>query len=213
MREHVAVAESTVVAEVASKLMTSSKARRRWTRRGMAGEDDAGAPAGPPPHPDRSDSGHLQPLGPGEGGRHTVDTLNCADGAVDDADSVAGPEGVEAVQADAFPALALEAGPMCERSVKITFPYVSEPPDGPSRRIYCEDAVKWLLARPGTWAARTSVITSMPDVSEVGMRLPVWTDWFMETAALILSRVHPDQVAIFYQVRRCGWRGSRQIHV
>jgi len=178
----------------------------RGAARGMAGEDDAGAPAGPPPHCEGSGRGPVPPLGPEAGGRHAVDALNCVDGAVDAADSDAGPNGAEAVEGDAFPALALEAGPLCERSVKITFPYVSEPPDGPSRRIYCEDAVKWLHARPGPWAAGTSVITSMPDVSEVGMRLPAWTDWFMDTAALLLSRVHPDQVAIFYQVRRWAWR-------
>ena len=72
--------------------------------------------------------------------------------------------------------------------------------DAPKREIYCEEAVAWLKRQPVPWPERTSVITSMPDVSETRMRLPEWQAWFTATAGRIMESVHPSQVAIFYQV-------------
>ena len=69
------------------------------------------------------------------------------------------------------------------------------------REVVCEDATAWLARQAVPWPAGTSVVTSMPDVSETRMKLEAWKTWFTATAATILNSVHPDQVAIFYQVR------------
>ena len=47
--------------------------------------------------------------------------------------------------------------------------------------------------------ARTSVVTSLPDVSEVGMSLPTWREWFTDAAALVIARTPADCAAIFFQ--------------
>lgn len=73
------------------------------------------------------------------------------------------------------------------------------------RTVYCEDAVAWLEAREGL--AGCSVITSLPDVSELSpLSLDAWKQWFVRTAGLVLSRVPEDGVAIFYQtdVKKAG---------
>lgn len=72
------------------------------------------------------------------------------------------------------------------------------------RTVHCEDAVAWLERQP-VWEG-CSVITSLPDVSEVGMELAEWRGWFVDRAARILSRCPPDGVAIFYQtdIKRDG---------
>jgi len=44
-----------------------------------------------------------------------------------------------------------------------------------------------------------SVVTSIPDVIEVNKLLEEWKEWFKEMAYLILKRVEPEMVAIFYQ--------------
>src|SRR5581483_9340631 len=52
-----------------------------------------------------------------------------------------------------------------------------------------------------------SVITSLPDVSELaGLTLPQWEQWFIDAAALVLSRCPDDGVAIFFQsdIKRDG---------
>ncbi|MCI0569844.1 MAG: site-specific DNA-methyltransferase [Myxococcaceae bacterium] len=66
-----------------------------------------------------------------------------------------------------------------------------------ARTVHCEDAVAWLSRQP-VWEG-WSAITSLPDVSEVAMELPAWRAWFVDCAALLLSRVPPDGVAVFYQ--------------
>ncbi len=44
-----------------------------------------------------------------------------------------------------------------------------------------------------------SVITSLPDVSEVGMTLDRWRPWFEDAAALVMQSIDPQGVAIFFQ--------------
>jgi hypothetical protein len=80
----------------------------------------------------------------------------------------------------------------------------SEPRGGGRRTIHNEDAVAWLARQP-VWEG-ASVITSLPDVSEVGMELPQWRAWFVDAAARIHSRCPPEGVAIFYQtdIKRDG---------
>src|SRR5688500_4955697 len=68
----------------------------------------------------------------------------------------------------------------------------------PAREVITADAIGWLRERPVLEGC--SVVTSLPDVSELsGMTLARWRDWFVDAAALVISRVPDDGVAIFYQ--------------
>ncbi|MEW5855199.1 MAG: DNA methyltransferase [Myxococcota bacterium] len=67
----------------------------------------------------------------------------------------------------------------------------------PRRTVHCQDALAWL--QEPTALKGASVVTSLPDVSELGLDLSTWKKWFTDTAALILERTPPDAVAIFYQ--------------
>jgi hypothetical protein len=42
-------------------------------------------------------------------------------------------------------------------------------------------------------------ITSLPDVSEVNMTLPVWRAWFLNAVALVVDSVANDGAALFFQ--------------
>jgi hypothetical protein len=68
----------------------------------------------------------------------------------------------------------------------------------PTRRIVQAEALAWLAenqAPPGT-----SVITSLPDVSEVPERgFPGWKTWFAEAARAVLRWVPEPGLAIFFQ--------------
>lgn len=67
------------------------------------------------------------------------------------------------------------------------------------------DALAWMdktVAEPGT-----SVLTSLPDVSEIEeLDLAGWRSWFVTTASTVLRWVPEDGVSIFYQsdIRREG---------
>jgi hypothetical protein len=67
-----------------------------------------------------------------------------------------------------------------------------------NRAVFQADAFAWMDANPA--AARTSVITSLPDVSELsGMDLDEWKEWFVRAARRIVRWIPGDGVAIFYQ--------------
>ena len=69
---------------------------------------------------------------------------------------------------------------------------------GPSRVVYCEDAVVWL--EKAAVLNGCSLVASLPDISEFpGNTLVQWQEWFVRTAALILSRTPDEGVAVFYQ--------------
>lgn len=71
-------------------------------------------------------------------------------------------------------------------------------PAAPSRTVHQADALVWLRDRAVLQGA--SVITSLPDVSEVPERgFDAWQSFFREAAALVASRVPDDGVAIFFQ--------------
>ena len=71
-------------------------------------------------------------------------------------------------------------------------------PPSPRRDVYCGDAIAWMQTTPRF--TDDSVITSLPDVSEVPhLSLPAWKAWFQSAAAMIFARVPDDGVAIFYQ--------------
>jgi len=51
-------------------------------------------------------------------------------------------------------------------------------------------------------------VTSLPDVSEVGLTLPVWREWFLAAVQLVVAAVPDDSAAIFFQSdikRDGGW--------
>jgi hypothetical protein len=74
----------------------------------------------------------------------------------------------------------------------------------PQREVHCADAIPWMQARgPITGAC---AVTSLPDVSEVGLALPVWRDWFMAAVQLVVGSVPEQGAAVFFQsdIKRDG---------
>ena len=70
-------------------------------------------------------------------------------------------------------------------------------PSKPSREVHCCDAIPWMLEHvdiPGCCA-----ITSLPDVSEVGLPLDAWRAWFMDAARLVIDCVPPKSASLFFQ--------------
>lgn len=70
-------------------------------------------------------------------------------------------------------------------------------PSGPSREVHCADAIPWMQARgriDGICA-----VTSLPDVSEVGLALPVWRAWFLDAVRLVIDAVPNESAAVFFQ--------------
>lgn len=66
------------------------------------------------------------------------------------------------------------------------------------RTVFQADAFAWMDAHPAE--SKTSVITSLPDVSELaGMDLYAWKTWFVGAARRVLRWIPDDGVAIFYQ--------------
>jgi hypothetical protein len=49
-------------------------------------------------------------------------------------------------------------------------------------------------------------VTSLPDISEVGLSLPAWRSWFLEAAGLVVGAVPDDSAALFFQsdIKRDG---------
>lgn len=49
-------------------------------------------------------------------------------------------------------------------------------------------------------------MTSLPDVSEVGLALPVWREWFLGAVQLVVASVPEESAAIFFQsdIKRDG---------
>ncbi len=76
----------------------------------------------------------------------------------------------------------------------------------PTLTFHHADALAWLKNLPGPMIG-TSIITSLPDISEFGeMNLEQWKSWFMSSAELVLSKCAPDGICIFYQsdIKRDG---------
>ncbi len=74
----------------------------------------------------------------------------------------------------------------------------------PRREVHCAEALAWLRARGRI--AGAGAVTSLPDVSEVGLALPKWRSWFLEAAALVVDAVPDDSAAVFFQsdIKRDG---------
>ena len=68
----------------------------------------------------------------------------------------------------------------------------------PSRTVVNAEAMQWLAANPAE--PLTSVITSLPDLSELQeLGFEGWRSWFIETARSVIRWVPADGVAIFFQ--------------
>ena len=74
----------------------------------------------------------------------------------------------------------------------------------PQREVHCVDAIGWMRARDPIEEA--CAVTSLPDVSEVGLALPVWRTWFLEAVKLVVNSVPPDSGSLFFQsdIKRDG---------
>ncbi|HEY0713120.1 MAG TPA: SAM-dependent methyltransferase [Polyangia bacterium] len=68
----------------------------------------------------------------------------------------------------------------------------------PRRDVHAGDALTWLRAHAPL--ARCSVITSLPDWSELPtLTLAAWKTWFEEAAFAVISAVPADGIAVFFQ--------------
>jgi hypothetical protein len=66
-----------------------------------------------------------------------------------------------------------------------------------NRTVVQADALAWFPANPAP--ADASVVTSLPDVSELTLPLDEWKRWFIDAARAVIAWTPPDGVAMFYQ--------------
>lgn len=68
------------------------------------------------------------------------------------------------------------------------------------RTLLCAEATEWIRSL-GMLPRRCHVITSLPDISEFSPRLSSaeYEAWFTDCVTALLSRLHENSVAIFYQ--------------
>ncbi|HEX6836712.1 MAG TPA: SAM-dependent methyltransferase [Polyangia bacterium] len=82
---------------------------------------------------------------------------------------------------------------------------MQETATAPRRVVHHADALPWLAAQGRI--AGASVVTSLPDVSELpGLGLDGWRQWFIGAARAAMGCVAGDGIAIFFQsdIRRHG---------
>jgi hypothetical protein len=74
----------------------------------------------------------------------------------------------------------------------------------PTRTIVQADALEWMRDNPAL--AGSSIVTSLPDVSELALPFDAWRAWFIAASRQVAAWVPAGGVAIFYQsdVRRAG---------
>jgi hypothetical protein len=71
-------------------------------------------------------------------------------------------------------------------------------PRAPTRQVIQAEALAWLDEHPA--APNTSVVTSLPDISELStLDLPSYKRWFIDVSRRIIRWIPSDGVAIFYQ--------------
>jgi hypothetical protein len=71
-------------------------------------------------------------------------------------------------------------------------------PRAPTRTVHHADALDWL--RVNTPLVNASIITSLPDLSELpSLTLSEWERWFEDAAILTMGAVPEEGVAIFFQ--------------
>jgi hypothetical protein len=82
---------------------------------------------------------------------------------------------------------------------------VEDCPRPPSRQVIQAEALAWLDEHSA--GPNTSVITSLPDISELpALDLPSYKRWFIDATRRVIRWISSDGVAIFYQsdVRHAG---------
>lgn len=67
----------------------------------------------------------------------------------------------------------------------------------PSRTVTRAEALAWLSENAAPIGA--SVVTSLPDLSEVQLSFDAWRAWFIDASRAVIRWVPDDGVAIFYQ--------------
>lgn len=74
----------------------------------------------------------------------------------------------------------------------------------PQRDVHCAEAIGWMQARGRIEGA--CAVTSLPDVSEMNMPLPVWRTWFLGAVARVIDAVPEASAALFFQsdIKRDG---------
>lgn len=73
-----------------------------------------------------------------------------------------------------------------------------------SRVVHVGDGPAWVRER--SFSPNEALVTSLPDVSEMGMPFDDWRAWFGATAELLCAKTHPSSLTIFYQsdIKRDG---------
>jgi hypothetical protein len=83
----------------------------------------------------------------------------------------------------------------------------------PRREVFHAEALGWLAQHPAP--AGTSVMTSLPDISEIqGLTLEAWQTWFARAAETVMQWVGDEGISIFYQsdIRQRGlWIDKSQL--
>jgi hypothetical protein len=74
---------------------------------------------------------------------------------------------------------------------------MSRQPDAPTRVVHHADALAWLPAQGRLRDA--SIVTSLPDVSELRLGFEAWQRWFVAAAEAAMQAVSDDGVAVFFQ--------------
>jgi hypothetical protein len=74
----------------------------------------------------------------------------------------------------------------------------------PQREVHCAEAIGWMTGR--NRIAATCAITSLPDVSEVGLTLPAWRNWFLDAVRRVVDSVPDESASVFFQsdIKRDG---------
>jgi hypothetical protein len=83
-------------------------------------------------------------------------------------------------------------------------PVSSEPLQNPQRDVHCADAIAWMRDRGRLQGA--CAVTSLPDVSEVGLSMAAWRSWFLEAVRAVIDAVPAESAALFFQsdIKRDG---------
>ena len=81
--------------------------------------------------------------------------------------------------------------------MSVDFTVSSDPARKRAREVHCADAIPWMREQGAI--AGACAITSLPDVSEVSLTLPLWRAWFSEAARLVVDSVSPESAALFFQ--------------
>jgi len=74
------------------------------------------------------------------------------------------------------------------------------------REVFCADAIPWMTERGRIDAA--CAVTSLPDVSEVGVALDVWHAWFLGAVRLVVDAVPDESAALFFQTTSSATGGG-----